>query len=141
MKKILAALVVVLASLVTAAPATTTAGVNLRLSPNTSARVLTVIKQGTRVEMGACSAGWCKVTFGKQSGFVNQQYLKALASAPAKETPNVSSGGSGYVNSAGNWVPSPPTATRFPLERLPGAAMALTPSVRAAAAPAAGTVG
>lgn len=39
----------------------TTANLNLRAAPSSSARVLLVIPAKARVTLGSCKAGWCSV--------------------------------------------------------------------------------
>ena len=51
-------------------------GLNLRLNPSTSATVLTVIPNGTELEILESNNGWYKVTYNKATGWVSAQYVK-----------------------------------------------------------------
>lgn len=61
-----------------AAPATTTANVNMRTGPTTSASIMTTIPEGTSVDLKDCdeSGAWCSVSFNGTDGFVSGQYLQ-----------------------------------------------------------------
>lgn len=56
----------------------TTTGVNLRKEPNTSCDVLTVLTEGTRVEMIGEEAGWAMVEYQGQTGYVSLDYLEEV---------------------------------------------------------------
>jgi uncharacterized protein YgiM (DUF1202 family) len=71
-------------------------GVRCRVSPNTSARVITVLSEGTSVSVtGNMQNGWVPVTCGGQSGWVYGSYLTSTGSG----TP-APGGGSGATGSA-----------------------------------------
>ena len=78
--------------------------VNLRLreSPALDAPVVTVIPRGARVVVGECDGDWCPVAYSSATGFAARRYLGSLASGDT-----CISGGSGYTNSRGEWIPSP----------------------------------
>jgi len=63
----------------------TTAAVNHRASPSTSAEILQVIPSGTKVRSGAAApkAGFYGVTWNGKTGWVFGQYLVASGSAPS----------------------------------------------------------
>gem|GEM_PF-1207813 len=52
-----------------ARPVTTTGETNLRQAAGTESPVLTLIPKGTSVDVGACSNGWCKVSWNGQEGY------------------------------------------------------------------------
>lgn len=56
----------------------TTTSLNLRASASTSAKVLVVLKKGTKVSVTATSGAWRKVTVGSRTGWVAGKYLKAV---------------------------------------------------------------
>ena len=57
------------ADLAAAKPATVAADVNLRKGPGTDSEILTLIPKGTMVEVGACTNGWCQVSWNGQDGY------------------------------------------------------------------------
>ena len=57
------------ADLAAAKPTTVVAEVNLRKGPGTDSEVITLIPKGTMVEVGACTNGWCKVSWNGQDGY------------------------------------------------------------------------
>jgi hypothetical protein len=77
----------------------TTASVRLREKPAPTARALALLRQGTPVRLYACSEGWCSVTVSKLAGYVLEEFLSTQPQPIAQ--------GRGYVNSQGQWVPSP----------------------------------
>ena len=79
----------------------TTASVRLREKPFPTARSLATLSQGTAVRLYACSQGWCSVAVSQLAGYVLEKFLGAPASQAA------TSQGRGYINSQGEWVPSP----------------------------------
>jgi hypothetical protein len=67
-----------------AKPIVTTGDTNLRKSPGTDSQVLTLIPQGTTVEVGKCTNGWCEASLNGQDGFVIAQNV---GMAPARRAP------------------------------------------------------
>ena len=61
--------------------AATSSNANLRLSPSTSAQVLTVIPKSTLLTVGACTI-WCRVQYGSQHGYVSKSVLTFRGTAP-----------------------------------------------------------
>jgi uncharacterized protein YgiM (DUF1202 family) len=55
---------------------TTTTSLNLRASASTKAKIVTVLKKGTKVTVTASSGKWRKVTVGTKKGWVHSDYLK-----------------------------------------------------------------
>src|SRR5881396_229727 len=80
----------------------TTASVRLREKPFPTARALAALPQGTAVRLYSCSQGWCSVAVSKLTGYLLEEFLSAQAPQAA-----ATSQGRGYVNSQGEWVPSP----------------------------------
>jgi len=60
---------------------TTSSNANLRVSPSTSARVLTVIPKGTALQTGSCTT-WCTVSYSGQQGYVSKSVLSFKGSTP-----------------------------------------------------------
>jgi uncharacterized protein YgiM (DUF1202 family) len=71
----------------------TSATLNLRSAPSTSATVLTALTRGTAVTLAASpSNGWVKVTVGGRTGYVSTAYLSTTRPpAPTVQAPKVSS--------------------------------------------------
>jgi hypothetical protein len=77
----------------------TTASVRLREKPAPTARALALLRQGTLVRLYQCSDGWCNVGVYKLAGYVLEEFLTTQPQPIAQ--------GRGYINSQGEWVPSP----------------------------------
>jgi hypothetical protein len=78
----------------------------LRLTPSLTGEVLTTLPRGSQVNVGTCREGWCEVDYRSAAGYVAERYLSA------ERPPEISSAyerrsGRGYINSRGEWVPSP----------------------------------
>ncbi len=67
-----------------AKPTTVTAEVNLRDTPTTSGKILTLIPKGTSVEVATCSNGWCQVSFNGQQGYAISRNLGMPQPAPRR---------------------------------------------------------
>ena len=91
----------------------TTASVRLREKPAATARALALLRQGTTVRLYQCSDGWCNVGVYKLAGYVLEKFLTTAPQPIAQ--------GRGYINSQGQWVPSP---TRTPDGQPPAGASA-----------------
>jgi uncharacterized protein YraI len=52
-----------------ARPIATTDDTNLRNEPGSDKKILTLIPQGTTVEVGKCTNGWCEVSWNGQDGY------------------------------------------------------------------------
>jgi uncharacterized protein YraI len=117
LKRILALLVFVcLAQTVFAFSALTTNNVNLRLEPSITAKIIKVIRKNSRITVDACGiSGWCRVRAGGRLGFMRHSYIRQVQALaiPTPSTPT-SPPGKGYVNSQGNWTPSPVYADSEP---------------------------
>ena len=62
-----------------AKPIAATRDTNLRKEPRTDSEILTLVPKGTKVDVGQCANGWCKVSWNGQDGYIIVQNL-ALAS-------------------------------------------------------------
>jgi hypothetical protein len=82
--------------------AVTSATITIREKPFADARALAHVAAGTTVRLYTCSGGWCGVRIQQLAGYALEEYLRLQ---PAVATPT--SQGRGYVNSNGEWVPSP----------------------------------
>ena len=117
-KKLLVLLVFLfLAQTTLAYSATTTSTVNLRLEPSQKAKVIQVIMRNSKVTVAACGAsGWCRVRAAGRLGYMRGSYLKRIqARATPVPRPTTPSTSRGYINSQGNWTPSPTTAPTAPV--------------------------
>ena len=54
----------------------TTTDLNLRSGPSAAAAKVATLPEGTRVNLLACTAGWCRVTWNGRAGYVSQKYLR-----------------------------------------------------------------
>ena len=93
----------------------TTTIVTVRAKPFANAQPLGRVDAAAPVRLYTCSAGWCSVARGRLSGYVLQEYLSSQPTAAAQRS------GRGYINSRGEWVPSP---TRTPNDTPPAGASA-----------------
>ena len=84
--------------------ATTSSNANLRASPSTSSRVLTVIPKAKALNVGNCTT-WCAVSYGGQTGFVSKSTLSFNGTAPAPASLPASSGT--YTNVDGQQIQRP----------------------------------
>jgi hypothetical protein len=73
--------------LAAAKPATVAADVNLRKGPGTDNEVITLIPRGTMVEVGACTNGWCMVTWNGQDGYSIATNLGLGGPPPVRRRP------------------------------------------------------
>jgi uncharacterized protein YraI len=79
----------------------TTTIVTVRAKPFADAQSLGRVDAAVVVRLYTCSAGWCSIAASRLRGYVLQEYLSAQPTAPPQRS------GTGYVNSRGEWVPSP----------------------------------
>jgi uncharacterized protein YraI len=84
-----------------ATPLYATANLRLREDGSLGGRVLTVIPRGRLVNADSCDPDWCFVIYRGRVGYVAARYLSE--SQPVRGR----SSGRGYINSAGEWIPSP----------------------------------
>jgi len=87
----------------------------LRAEPDTTARILAIVPVGATLSVTTCENQWCQVKFRRYDGYVIQRGLTADSTVAA---PTV---GRGYINSRGQWVPSPQPG---PADRPPSGATA-----------------
>ena len=90
----------------------TTADVRLREAPSTDARVIVILPKATLVALGDCDDTWCGVEFRGIEGFAARRYLAFsrpvdVDDTAAKQQSAPPQTGRGYINSRGEWVPSP----------------------------------
>ena len=100
-------LITLVALLLTAAASalqsTTSSNANLRASPSTSAKVLTVIPKATALNVGTCTT-WCAVSYGGQTGYVSKSTLSfKMATVPASLPPTSGT----YTNVDGQQIQRP----------------------------------
>lgn len=78
----------------------TTTAISLRAAPRASAPVYARLPASTRVHVQRCDEGWCNVTTQRLAGYLLAEFLTL-------ERPQTATQGRGYINSDGEWVPSP----------------------------------
>ena len=84
-----AILVGLAASVALAAPATTTANVNMRQGPGTQYAVISTLPAQAGVDVEGCENGWCKVSYSGGSGWVSEPYLQGLSNPPVIAPPPI----------------------------------------------------
>lgn len=110
----------------------TTASVRVHDGPSPTARTIGILPRATLVTVGDCDETWCAVNVARLDGFAARRYLafsRPIASPEAESTattqqqasPQAQQQGRGYINSRGEWVPSP---QRSPDGRVPAGASA-----------------
>jgi hypothetical protein len=101
----------------------TTVAVQLRETPAPDGRVLATLPRASLVEVGDCDPSWCAIRFRGRAGFgpVRSLIFSRPIESPRSAAPAVQPQGRGYVNSRGEWVPSP---VRTPDGRAPAGASA-----------------
>src|SRR6185295_1389374 len=82
----------------------TTARLRLREAPAVSSSIVATVPRGKRISVFSGSEGWCQASYDFRSGYVSQSYL---SDTPPPGVPQASRSGRGYINSRGEWVPSP----------------------------------
>ena len=84
-----ASAIVVLAMTTAAAawPAEVTSDLNMRAGPGTNHRVLMVMPRGATVDVRACQANWCEVSYANRTGFASQSFLRRVEARPAPPPP------------------------------------------------------
>ncbi|MGY2892535.1 DUF3761 domain-containing protein [Deinococcus sp. UYEF24] len=98
------ALLALLLSAASALQATTSSNANLRASPSTSSRVLTVIPKGAALNPQNCTT-WCSVRYGGQTGYVSKSTLSFNGPAPVPARLPPTSGT--YTNVDGQQIQRP----------------------------------
>jgi uncharacterized protein YraI len=79
----------------------TTATVWLRVSPEFQARKVALLPRGAQVRVIGCQEQACNVEFRRLQGYVLKELLRANPASSAVDP------GRGYINSRGQWIPSP----------------------------------
>lgn len=59
---------------------------NVRKGPSTSYSIITSLSNGTKVNVISSSGGWSKITTGRTTGYVSNQYLSNSAPSSSSET-------------------------------------------------------
>jgi len=59
-----------------AEPAIVQSKLNLRAGPGPAFPVLAVLPAGTKLSTQKCGDEWCRVSFGRQPGYVSREFLK-----------------------------------------------------------------
>jgi uncharacterized protein DUF3761 len=72
----------------------------LRAAPFNGKRIA-LLTQGAQVRIVRCAEEACKVTFRSLTGYVGQEFLQNTTVRQPVEA------GRGYINSQGQWIPSP----------------------------------
>lgn len=78
----------------------TTTAISLRVAPQPTAPVYARLPAGTQVHVQRCDDGWCNVTTQQLAGYLLEEFLTL-------DLPQAAVQGRGYINSDGEWVPSP----------------------------------
>jgi hypothetical protein len=73
----------------------------LRATPSLTGKRVALLPQGTQVRILRCAQGACRVAFRRLSGYVGEELLGKV---PVPESVDL---GRGYINSRGQWIPSP----------------------------------
>ncbi|MBV8792279.1 MAG: SH3 domain-containing protein, partial [Pseudolabrys sp.] len=76
-----AASLLALTAAAVAKPVTLASETNLRAAPGTKSDVVGLMPRGETIEVGACDAGWCKVTWNGKEGFAIARNV-GMASPP-----------------------------------------------------------
>jgi uncharacterized protein DUF3761 len=79
----------------------TNAAIWLRATPSLTAKRVAFLPEGTQVHVLRCTSGACQVEFRRANGYLGQEHLQAAQIAQPVEP------GRGYINSRGQWIPSP----------------------------------
>jgi uncharacterized protein YraI len=66
-----------------AAAAVATNDLNIRAKPGPDSQIVGVVPAGQSVATLGCEDGWCKVRFGKRTGFASESYLRGEGRGPA----------------------------------------------------------
>jgi Protein of unknown function (DUF3761) len=73
----------------------------LRAAPSLDAQRVALLPQGTQVQISECAQQSCRVSFRRLVGYLPQEILQRWVPAQPVDA------GRGYVNSRGQWIPSP----------------------------------
>jgi uncharacterized protein YraI len=89
---------------VLAKPAYVASTVNLRAAPGTKSDIVAKIPGGSLIDAGACSEGWCEVSWEEKKGFAIQTALDMSGRVPRQATNPAAARPPGYGPNAG-YVP------------------------------------
>ncbi len=70
--------------------------VNMRSGPGTANEIVTKIPGGAKLEINACTNGWCEVTWNGKSGFAIETALSDRAPVVRRSYPGYYAGGPVY---------------------------------------------
>jgi uncharacterized protein YraI len=90
-------IVVLLAIPAMAEPAVVLSKLNLRSGPGPAFAITAVLPPGTKLDVQKCAEEWCRVSFGRQTGYTSRTLLKlgsdsyaaVPSSAPAEPKPTL----------------------------------------------------
>ena len=93
-------IIVLLAAPAAAEPAVVLSKLNLRSGPGPAFTITAVLPPGTKLDVQKCAEEWCRVSFGRQTGYTSRALLKlgsdsyaaASSVAPAEAKPASSAG-------------------------------------------------
>lgn len=68
-------------------PAIVDSRLNLRAGPGPAFNVIAVIPAGTKLDVQTCGDDWCRVTFGRRTGYASKAMLRTGVDAYAAATP------------------------------------------------------
>lgn len=80
----------------------TCASLRLRAAPALDAAILVVIPRGARISVSECDDTWCVASYSGEVGYAARRFLRS-----ARTDTDCVSLGLGYLNSQGEWMPSP----------------------------------
>jgi len=82
-----AALLVGSAGSVFADPAVISSRLNLRSGPGAAFGIVAAMPAGSRIDVQSCGEEWCRVSFGRRSGFANRALISTGVDSYASATP------------------------------------------------------
>lgn len=85
--------------------AVTRVDARLREGPALDSRVIVTIPAKTSIKLSSCTYGWCAVEYQQVRGHVIEAFLRFPSAGRLEST--APTDGRGYVNSRGEWIPSP----------------------------------
>jgi hypothetical protein len=77
--------------------------VRLHLTPAADSQVVATVSAGVRLSVDSCSESWCTTSWNGAHVWVAKRYL----GPPKRGFSGPTHTGKGYINSDGQWVPSP----------------------------------
>lgn len=83
----------------------TTQAVSLHAQASSGSPVIRVVPSSASLTLKGCSGDWRRVTYKSSAGYVPRASLATKPATVSRGSSHAS--GKGYVNSQGNWIPSP----------------------------------